>query len=383
MKAAKLVATLLVAGMLFTGCGLKNSQAIIKINDATITQAEFDKLLDKQIAMSPFAKMGLGDIKEQKDGIMYLMTSRAVVTQLIISELLNQEAKARGIKVTNKDVDEAIAKIIEKLGGKDQLSAILKENKVTTAQFKKDIKTQVMLQKLARSAGNVKVSDKEVKEFYDKNIKKFTHGEQVRAKHILISANPFQLQQEIEQAAKKDMSDEEMKAAIQARMQEKKALAEKVSKELQADSSKFNAYAKKYSDDQGSAVRGGDLGFFSKEMMVPEFSKASFSAKPNTVSKPVQSQFGYHIIMVTDRRAAGVEPFEKVKTNLKESMSNEKELQAIDKITKAARKKANIEFIDKQYDPEEISNKLMEQLEKAKETSEKADKAGKTQYVHK
>lgn len=377
MKAAKLIATLLVAGMLFTGCGLKDSQAIIKINDTTITQGQFDKLLDKQIALSPFAKMGLGDIKEQKDGIMYLMTSRAVVTQLIISELLDQEAKARGIKVSNKDVDEAIAKIIEKVGGKDQLSAILKENKVTTAQFKKDIKTQVKLQKLARSAGNIKVTDKEVKDYYDKNIKKFTHGDQVRAKHILISANPFQIQQEIAEASKKDMSDKEMDAAILAKMNEKKALAEKISQELQSDSSKFSAYAQKYSDDKGSAARGGDLGFFSKEMMVPEFSKASFEAKPNAVSKPVQSQFGYHIIMVTDRRAAGVEPFEKVKANLKEGMSNEKELQAIDKISQAARKKANIVFVDKQYDPEVISKKLMEQIEKAKESSEKADMKGK------
>ena len=90
MKSTKLLATLLVAGMLFTGCGLKNSQAIIKVNDAVITQNDFDKLMDKQIEASPFAKMGMGDIKKDKDGVLYLMTERAVITQLVIQELLDQ-----------------------------------------------------------------------------------------------------------------------------------------------------------------------------------------------------------------------------------------------------------------------------------------------------
>jgi peptidyl-prolyl cis-trans isomerase C len=97
--------------------------------------------------------------------------------------------------------------------------------------------------------------------------------------------------------------------------------------------------------------------------MVPEFSKAAFAAKPNTIVGPVKTQYGYHVILVTDRRPAGVESFDKVKNNLKESLTSEKEIKALDDILNAAKKKANIEYVDKQYNPEEITKKLTKQLE--------------------
>lgn len=377
MKSTKLLATLLVAGMLFTGCGLKNSQAIIKVNDAVITQKDFDKLLDKQIAASPFAQMGLGDIKKDKDGVLYLMTERAVVTQLVIEELLNQEAKARGIKVTNKDVEEAISKVIDKLGGKDNLSNILKQNNISINQFKSDIKTQVKMQKLAQTAENVKVSDKEVKDFYDKNIDKFKHGEQVRAYHILLLTDPMQLAQEITDNGKKEVAESDLSKKIEAKVKEHEELAKKLTKELQADNSKFSEYAKKYSQDTMTAKKGGDLGYFEEKVMVPEFSKAAFSAKPNTVVGPVKTQFGYHIILVTDRKAAGTESFDNVKNNLKESLQNEKEIKAIDDIVNAAKKKAIIEYVDKEYNPDEITNKLTKQLEQMQKDAKQMTPAKK------
>ena len=363
MKSTKLLATLLVAGMLFTGCGLKNSPAIIKVNDKAITQNDFDKLFDKQLSASPIAKMGLGNIKDDKNSILYLMTERAVITQLIIEELLNQEAEARGIKVSNKDVDEAINKIIDKIGGKERLSAILKENNVSINQLKSDVKTQVRMQKLARTVANPKVSDKEVKDFYNKNIDKFKHGEQIRAYHILLMTDPMQLSQEIASKSKKELSEDEMANKIGEKVKAQEELANKLAKELKADNSKFAQYAKKYSQDTTTAQRGGDLGYFEAKVMVPEFSKAAFGAKPNTVVGPVKTKFGYHIIFVTDRRPAGTESFDKVKNNLKESLTNEKEIKAIDDIVNAAKKKAKIEYVDKQYDPEEITKKLTSQLE--------------------
>ncbi|HCB11725.1 MAG TPA: hypothetical protein DEO94_06305 [Cyanobacteria bacterium UBA11991] len=358
MNTKKLFATLLVAGMLLTGCGLKNSQAIIKINDSTITQKDFDTMLDKQIAMSPFAKIGMGDIKQNKNGVFYLMTERAVVTQLVVQNILDQEAKARGIRVSNRELNSAIDKVIDQLGGKDRLSALLKQNNVTIADFKNDMRNQVKMEKLARSVKNVKVSDKEAKDFYNKNIDKFKHGEQVRASHILLSADPIQVSQEIASSSKKQLSQEELTKRTAAKIKENEALANKLSSELKLDNSKFAAYAKKYSQDQGSAQKGGDLGFFEAKAMVPEFSKAAFAAKPNTVIGPVRSQFGYHIILVVDRKPAGIEPFNKVKNNLKQNMQGEKELKALDEIVNAAKKKSKIVYLDKQYDPEEITKKL-------------------------
>ena len=141
MKTKKLISTLLITGMLFTGCGLKNSQALIKINNTTITQGQFDKLMDKQIAMSPFAKMGgVENFKKDKNGMLYLMTEQRVVSQLVVETLLDQEAKKRGVKVSNKDVDQEVAKVMDKMGGKDRLMEILKQNEVSISQFKDDIK---------------------------------------------------------------------------------------------------------------------------------------------------------------------------------------------------------------------------------------------------
>lgn len=362
MKGSKILATLLLSAMLFTGCGLKNQQAIIKVNDGVITLKEHDDLMSKQLAQSPFAKMSDGDLTGNKDGFVYLMTEQGVVNQLIIQKLLDQEADARGIKVTQKDVDQAIKDVMDKMGGKDQLMTTLRNNGISTAEFKNDIKIQVKMQKLATEAGNIKVTDADCKNFYNKNQDKFKHADQVRASHILISANPYQIQQEITAKTKTKMDEKELKAAVEKVMAEKQAEAEKLAKELQVDNSKFAQYAKKYSEDPQSAKQGGDLGFFAKDRMVPEFAEAAFKAKPNTVTEPVKSQFGYHIIMVTDRRGAGVVPYEKAKSDIKDYLVQEKQVKALDELTTAAKKKAKIEFVDQRYNPEEISKKLHKQV---------------------
>lgn len=376
MKGKKLLATLALAAVLFTGCGIKQN-AIIKVNDKAITQAEFDKQMDKAIALSPLAQMG--DMKSNKDGFLYLMTSQQVINQMILTELMDQEAAERGVKVTNKDVDEALKQIIDQMGGKDRLLETLKANGVSVSDFKKDLKTQVKMKKLADSTGKTEVSDKDVEKFYKENPDKFKYPEQVRASHILIGANPYQIQMELTNDGKKKIETEDLKKQVEKKIAEKEALAQKLDKELKADSSKFAAYAKKYSDDEASAKQGGDLGFFAKEQMVPEFANVAFSAKPNTVSDVVKTQFGYHIILVQDRKAAGTTSFEKAKSNIKEFMTKDKQIQALDELATAAKKKAKIEFMEDRYNPEEIQKKLTNQVndmtngqaEKVKEQSKK------------
>lgn len=148
-------------------------------------------------------------------------------------------------------------------------------------------------------------------------------------------------------------------------MAEKLAKAEKIAKEAQADKTKFAQLAKKYSEDPGSAKQGGDLGFFAKDQMVPEFAETAFSAKPDTVSNVVKSQFGYHIIYVQDRHAAGVTPFEKAKAGIEDYLKTQKQVKALDDLTAAAKKKAKIEFMDERYNPEVIQKKLSKQVDDA------------------
>jgi len=364
MKCKKAIVTLMAAGILFTGCGLKSQKAIIKVNNSAITQEDFDNLMDLQIANNPFAKMGGAEnFKKDKNGMLYLMTEQRVLNQLIIEKILDQEIKERGIKVSKKEVDKSISKIIEKIGGKDKLSELLKTNGVSTKQFRSDIEKQEKLRKLAESTGKTKVTKKDCEDFYKNNPDKFKQPEQVRASHILIIANPYQLSEQIKAESKKEISEKDLKAKVDAKIKEQKALAEKIAKELKADSSKFAKYAKKYSQDPQSAEKGGDLGFFAKERMVPEFSKAAFEAKPNTVTGVVQTQFGYHIIYVTDRKAAATIPYEKAKTDIKEFLTSDKIIKTLDDIVASAKKKSKIVIIDKDYDPEVIDKKLNKQME--------------------
>ena len=363
MKASKLVATLALSALLITGCGFKGGNAIITINDKPITQAEYDKLIDQAIAQSPFGKMG--DLKGNKDGFLYLMTEQRVINQLIIEELLDQEADARGIKVYDKDVQQALGKIMEQMGGKDQLANILRQNGVSTSDFKKDVKRQVKMQKLANSAGNIEITDKDCETFYKNNPAKFKYPEQVRASHILIAANPYEIQETLKEKSKKELTKEEIISQVEAKVAEKEALAKKLAEELKADNSKFAEYAKKYSEDPGSAKQGGDLGFFPKQQMVPEFANAAFDAKPETIVGPVKTQFGYHIIIVKDRKEAGVTSYEQAKSEIKDFLTTEKQIKALDDLTQAAKKKADIKYMDERYNPEVIQKKLHVQVDDA------------------
>lgn len=144
----------------------------------------------------------------------------------------------------------------------------------------------------------------------------------------------------------------------------------------------FGKLAKENSEDTTTAVKGGDLGFFVAKEMVPEFSKAAFSMKPNTVSETViKTQYGYHIIMVTDRAAASTEPFAKVKNDIKAYMENQKQLDMLDKLTESLKKNAKIEYINPEYSPEAIKQSVQKSFEesgkKAKELKENADKKQK------
>jgi len=368
MKATKLLVTLAVAGMLFTGCGAKNQQMVIKINDGGVTQKQFDELYNKALESSPFASMGL---KENENGMLSLMTRQRVLSQLIINELLNQEADARGIKVSKEELDEAIEGVIDKVGGKDQLLSILKQNGISISDFKKDIKTQVRFRKLAKEVENLEVTDKECEDYYKKHPDKFKNPEQVRASHILIMANPYEYEQEFTKGKDVDkLTDDEikdLKAKVEAKMKERKEFAEKVAKEVKADKENFAQYAQKYSDDKSSAIKGGDLGFFDSQQMVPEFSNIAFSIKPNMITNPVQTQYGYHIILVTDRREASIIPYDKAKENLKKMLESTKEVEALDRLTAAAKKKAEIEFSDDMYDPDKVEEKVKGEMSDLKD----------------
>ena len=373
MRGKKLLVTLAVSAMLFTGCGLKSGEAIIKVNEHKITQGQFDAEFDKQ-AGSGIAKAFGIDVKDDKNSFLYMLIKERVINELIVRTLLDEEMAKRGITVSNKDVDDAVKEIIDKLGSKEQLDALLKQHGVSNAEFKKDLKEEVKMKKLSKELGAVTVSDAEAKKFYNDNISKFKHPDKVRAAHILISVNP----QEIEEVIKSDPSNKNLdEAAVKAKIAEevkaKEAKATQLLAEAKKNPSQFAKLAKENSEDTATANKGGDLGFFSEKEMVPEFSKAAFSMKPNTISdKPVKTQFGYHIIMVTDRSAAGQDPFEKVKPSIKAYLENQKQIENIDKLTESLKKSAKIEYLDPSFDPANIQKGVQDAVKNSGEAAKKA-----------
>lgn len=376
MRGKKLLTTLAVSALLFAGCGLKSGEAIIKVNDQNITQGQFDTEFDKQAGNGIAKALGI-DVKDDKNSFLYMLIKDRVVNELIVKALLNQEMQKRGIEVTNKDVDDAVKEIIDKVGSKEQLDALLKQNGISNSQFKKDLKEEVKMKKLAKELGSSNVSDAEAKKFYNDNISKFKHPDKVRASHILISVNP----QEIEEVVKSDSNNKNIdetavKAKVAAEVQAKEAKANQILAEAKKNPTQFAKLAKENSEDTATANKGGDLGFFAAKEMVPEFSKAAFSMKPNTISdKPVKTQFGYHIIMVTDRSAAGQDPFEKVKPSIKAYLENQKQIELIDKLTESLKKSAKIEYINTSYDPANIQKGVQESIKNSGEAAKKAKEA--------
>lgn len=372
MRGKKLLTTLAVSAMLFAGCGLKSGEAIIKVNNQNITQGQFDAEFNKQAGNGIAKALGI-DVKDDKNSFLYLLIKDRVVNELIVKSLLNQEIEKRGITVTNKDVDDAVKDIIDKVGSKEQLDALLKQNGISNSQFKKDLKEEVKMRKLATELGSSSVSDAEAKKFYNENINKFKHPDKVRASHILITVNPKEIEEVIKSDPNnKNMDEATVKAKVNEEIQAKEAKANQLLAEAKKDPTQFAKLAKENSEDTATANKGGDLGFFAAKEMVPEFSKAAFSMRPNTISdKPVKTQFGYHIIMVTDRSAAGQDPFEKVKANIKAYLENQKQIELIDKLTESLKKSAKIEYVNPAYNPENIQKGVQDAVKNSGETAKK------------
>ena len=373
MRGKKLLTVLAVSAVMFTGCGLKSHEAIIKVNNKAITQAQFDQMMDRQAGSGMLAAMGV-DVKKDKNSFIYLLLKDRIVNELIVKSLLEEEINKRGIKVTNKDVDEAIKSIIDKVGSKEQLDSILKDNGISNSEFRSDLKEEVKMKKLAKELGNSSVSDAEAKKFYNDNINKFKYPDKVRASHILISVNPVEITEIIKSDAKnKNLDDSAIKAKVNEEIKAKEAKINKLLAEVKKDPTQFAKLAKENSDDTTTAVKGGDLGFFAAKEMVPEFSKAAFSMKPNTISdKPVRTQYGYHIIMVTDRAAAGQTPYEKVKNDIKGYLENQKQIDMIDNLTESLKKNAKIEYVNQEYDPAYVKKEVQKSIDNSAELAKQA-----------
>ena len=361
MKKLKLFTTLVAVSATLMICGCTNHNAVVTVNGDSITKAQYEKAFDAVAGNSMFSQMGI-DLKKDPNSFLHLMLKDRVINELIVKKLLDQEIEKRHIKVSKEDMDKQLKSIIDKVGSKEKFNQLLKDNGVTTAQFKKDLTDEVKIQKLVDTLSVVSVSDKDALKFYNENKDKFKNPDKVRASHILVSANTEELKAKITASEKgKNMTDDQLNAEVQKQMTQQKEKAQKLLAQVKKDPKSFAKIAKDNSDDTQSAQMGGDLGYFGKEEIVEPFSKTAFSMKPNTISEVIQTPYGYHIILVTDRQKAGTEPFDKVKDDIKDFLTNQEKVKVLQQFVDTLKNNAKIEYKDASFDPKNIQKALKEQ----------------------
>lgn len=367
MKKTVILIGILSMVMLLSGCSFIKGSApdtIIKINGHGITKTQYEKAFDKIVSNSALSQLGI-DLKKDPDSYYNLLLREKVVNELIVKNLLEQEIKNRKIKVSQEEFDKEYNKLVEKIGSKEKFNELLKQNKVSLDTFKEDLKEEVKVQKLIDTLGKVNVTDKDIEKYYKQNIKEFNYPERVKSAHILISADPVQIKDLIlAKPENKNLSKTELDKKVKDELAAKQKKAEEILNKLKLDPTQFAQMAKENSDDPYTASEGGDLGFMSKEQMPEFYSKVAFAQKPNTISDLVTTPYGYHIIMVTDRQKAGVEPLEKVKFELKNYLEQQEKTQILQKFVEDTLHSANIEYLDEAYNPTEIGKKIKEAQKK-------------------
>lgn len=352
----KLLTCLALSTILLSGCSLMHkNEGIIKVNDKVITQADFDNAFDKSVDKS-FLKSfgGSKNFVKSDENPMFAIFKDKVVNELVIKALLDEEIAKRNITATEEDIQNELKTVIDKVGSKEELNKLLKERGISNNAFTEDLKTQIKIRKLVNSIEKINISDADAKKYYDSHTEEFKHGEQVRASHILISANTIDLIQKFKQQ-NPEINPTDLNKKVDEEIASQKAKAEAVLAEVKQNPDNFAKIAQKKSDDKASGERGGELGFFPKEAMVPEFANAAFSMKPNTISETlVKSPYGFHIIKVTDRMEAGSTPFVKVKDEIKFYLETQKQIEILKNFTAGLTKTAKIEYLDETYNPKRV-----------------------------
>ncbi|NBO10702.1 MAG: peptidylprolyl isomerase, partial [Methylophilaceae bacterium] len=288
---------------------------------------------------------------------------QSVLDRLINTRVLNAEVIDRKFKISNEQLTQFIIGLPEfQQGGKfsqEVYDKLLSQNQMTPSQFENKMRGELLVEQVrdgipglafTSSAveesvlkvehqqrevtvaeikskdfiSQVKVDPAEVKAYYEKHKDKFKVPEQVKLEFVMLSANNLIPQMQVtdeeskkfyQENASKFQGDEQRRAShiligfgaspTPASKAEAKKKAEQVLAEVKKNPTKFADLAKKYSQDPGSGEKGGDLGLFARGAMVKPFEDAAYSMKVGDVSGLVESQFGYHIIKLTEIAGKG------------------------------------------------------------------------------
>ena len=248
---------------------------------------------------------------------------KEILTNLINRELLYQEAEKKGIKPDEQKVASRFAEVKQSAPTEADFQNMLKEMDISEADIKNEISRSFVIQEFIDSqiTADIKVSDEEIKAFYDGHPDYFKKPEQVKASHILIKSDSVK-------------DDETKKKAARDKL---RAIQEKVKK-----GEDFAELAKAGSECP-SASNGGDLGYFTKGRMVKPFEDAAFALKTGETSDIAVTQFGYHLIRVTDRKSESTVSLDEAKEKISEHLKKQKTMESVNQYIEKIRASAKVE----------------------------------------
>ncbi len=310
MKPLRIALVLALALALLTGAGCSDKDTAAKVNGEKIPLAELDKQVEQLKKQYP-------DMFKGADGEGRLLDfKQRLLDNLINQKLVEQAAEEKGIKVADADVDKQIQQLKSGFQNDEQFQSALKSAGMTEESLRQQVREQLLTQKLIESlASDIKISEKEMRAYYDKNKAQFAQQAAKRASHILFKP-------------------------------EDKKNAEKVLAQVRAGGD-FAALAKQYSVDTASASNGGDLGWPTTPY-VPEFEAALDKLSKGQTSGLVKTPYGWHIIRVTDVRKASQQKFEDVKDQIEQILIQQRRADAYQKFLDELKKKAKIEILVKE-----------------------------------
>lgn len=318
VAAAVLVGGGAAAGTYYVG---QQNAYVATVDGQKVSAKEYNTTLE-QAKKQYQARFGI-DFNSPQGKPMLDELKAGVVDQLVEQTFLLAEAEKKGIKPTAEEIDSKLAEIKSQFPDDATYKKALGEFGTSEADLREQIRVGVTIENLMKDVTkDLEVSEDRLKAYYSDNLEQFKHEEEVSAAHILIKTD----------ATAADPKADEAQAL--AKIQD-------ILKQIR-EGADFADMAKKHSEDPGSGSQGGDLGFFGKGRMVPEFEKTAFAMKDGEVSEPFKTQFGYHIIKREEYRPARTETFEQVKEQIRENLLSQERNRAFQIWIEAQKKDVQI-----------------------------------------
>lgn len=310
------------------------AQKVVVFDGGAVTEGEVQQAVERLNSAS--SAMGGAPKQNIEPGSpQFEAAKRQVVPQLLAFNLAEAYARENDIQVTDQEVQDEIDKTKDEVaqqaeaagkgGDSDELfQDALKQFGFTQASFRDEVRRNLLVQKVEKEvAGDVEPTEEEVKDFYDKNKDtQFTTPERRCIRHILFGPD------------EKDKADE-------------------VKSELD-NGADFAELAKENSEDPGSKDNGGDLGCQAKGGFAPEFDDAAFNAKEGEIVGPIKTDFGYHIIEVTEIQPEEVASLEEARPEIEERLTQQRQAQAFDAWVQDQLDERNVKYLPG-YNPQEAA----------------------------